>query len=150
MVQSVIPRMHEKLWEQLVCLDPEETAARSQCSYVKDEDSYLVRLLNREYQVDIRNKRLLIQESHSEPKPAGYLQQLCILVYLINAKPLRLTNKFVKGTSFPGGLFFFRGLHSLPTEKLVKAFGTRPALLKKATKFLNAENVALEIPLLRL
>ena len=139
MVNSEMSQMHEKLWDQLTNLNPQETAIRSQCRYIKDRDSYLIRMLNKEYEVNLTNRRVAIAGTHSEPRVAGYLQQLCILVYLIHAQNLPLANIFVKGTSFPGGLFFFRGLHSLPTDKLIKAFGTRPALLKEAIESLKAE-----------
>jgi hypothetical protein len=65
-----------------------------------------------------------------------FLEELCILAYLINARDLPLAGKLVKAQDLPSGQFFFRGLHSLPTEKIEKAFGRRPeALLEIAEQF---------------
>ena len=47
-----------------------------------------------------------------------------------------LANKLVGAESLPGGEFFFRGLHSLPTDKLVRRFGQQPEqLLEIAEQF---------------
>ena len=65
-----------------------------------------------------------------------FLEELCVLAYLINARDLPLAGKLVKAQDLPSGQFFFRGLHSLPTEKVEKAFGHRPeALLEIAEQF---------------
>ena len=70
---------------------------------------------------------------------AGFVEQLCILTYLISVKDLPLTNKLVKAERLPGGEFFFRGPHGLGTEKLAKAFGERPELLYEASEGLGGE-----------
>jgi hypothetical protein len=72
-------------------------------------------------------------------EPAEFLEQLCILAYLINAQDLPPTGKLVGANSLPGGQFFFRGLHCLPTEKLEKAFGDRPEVLHQASARFGAE-----------
>jgi hypothetical protein len=72
-------------------------------------------------------------------EPAEFLEQLCILAYLINAQDLPLADKLVGAETLPGGQFFFRGLHSLPTKKLEQAFGNRPEVLHRISSLFDAE-----------
>ncbi len=123
---------HEELWEQVIKLEGEETARRAMCQYRSDSDCYVVKLLNVDYTVDVGGKRIFSVGSDSGEVGAGFVEQLCILTYLISVKDLPLANKLVKAERLPGGEFFFRGPHSLGTEKLVEAFGERPELLYEA------------------
>ncbi|MHC4734749.1 MAG: DUF3786 domain-containing protein [Planctomycetota bacterium] len=77
--------------------------------------------------------------SSSPPTPAGFLEQLCLLAYLINAKEIPLANKFVGVENLPSGQFFFRGLHSLPTEKLEEVFGKSPESLYEVSERFDAK-----------
>ncbi len=125
---------NEGLWQQLVALDGQETAQRAGCRYATEPAGYVITLLNTEYEVSLCDKR--VSSTPQGSKPVGFLEELCILAYLINAKDLRLAGKLVKAQDLPSGQFFFRGLHSLPTEKIEKAFGRRPeALLEIAEQF---------------
>ena len=120
---------HEGLWPQLTGLDREKTAKRTKCQYVSDPERYIVTLLNTEYEVDLSDRQIFSVRRGSPAVQAEFLEQLCILAYLINAKDLPVANKLVKAETLPGGQFFFRGLHSLPTEKLEAVFGACPERL---------------------
>jgi hypothetical protein len=129
---------NEGLWQQLVALDGRETAQRAVCRYTTEPAGYVITLLNTEYEVSLCDKQVSSTPQGSEPVPkaAEFLEELCILAYLINARDLPLAGKLVKAQDLPSGQFFFRGLHSLPTDKLEKAFGHRPeALLGIAEQF---------------
>jgi len=128
---------HKELWLQLAGLDRRQTAQRAKCRYLRDPERYVITLLNTEYVVNLSNKQIFSSSPGS--KPAGFLEQLCLLAYLINAKDLPLADKLVTAESLPGGAFFFRGPHTLPTQKLQEAFGDKPDLLYKAGARLNAE-----------
>jgi len=78
-------------------------------------------------------------QTSPEPTPAEFLEQLCILAYLINAQDLPLANKYVGPEQLPSGQFFFRGQHSLPTEKLQEAFGNSPQRLYEASERFGAK-----------
>jgi hypothetical protein len=58
---------------------------------------------------------------------------------LINAQDLPLADKLVGAETLPGGQFFFRGLHSLPTKKLEQTFGNRPEVLHRISAQFDAE-----------
>jgi len=129
--------VHEGLWAQLVSLDGYKTAVRAQCQYLTDPQRYVVKLLNTEYVVDLADKQIFAVRDSSEP--AEFLQQLCVLAYLINAQDLPLANKLVQAEALPGGQFFFRGIHSLPAEKLEKAFGEHPEALHQIAEQFDAK-----------
>ena len=130
---------NEGLWEQLEKLDYAETTQRAKCEYLSDKEYYIVKLINTEYVVDLPDRKVYSCPEGSEQKPATFLEELCILSYLINAKEIPLADKLVKGETLPGGQFFFRGVHKLPTEKLEKAFGERPQVLLEVSEQFNAE-----------
>jgi len=120
---------HEGLWQQLIGLDRQKTAKRAKCQYLNKPERYVVTLLNTEYVVNLSDKQIFSVQRGSPPVPAEFLEQLCLLAYLINAQDLPLANKLVKPEALPSGQFFFRGLHSLPTEKLEETFGDCPEVL---------------------
>lgn len=130
---------HEGLWKQLIPLDRQQTAKRAICQYLPDPDRYIVRMLNTEYVVDLSNQEISSTLPGCEPAPAEFLEQLCILAYLINAQDLPLTNKLTKFEALPGGQFFFKGVHGLPLDKLEKAFGSHPDEIFKALEPLKAK-----------
>ena len=151
---------HEGLWQQLDKLDRQKTAQRAKCQYLADPPRYVIPLLNTEYVVNLSEKQIFstpleIPEAKRkqkakdsltgsnqpgpEPRPAEFLEQLCILAYLINAQDLPPANKFVGPENLPSGQFFFRGLHSLPTEKLEEAFGKSPERLYEVSRQFDAK-----------
>lgn len=130
---------HEDLWQQLDKLDRQQTAQKAQCQYLTDPPRYVITLLNTEYVVNLSDRQIFSTQISPEPTDAEFLEQLCILAYLINAQDLPPANKFVGPEQLPSGQFFFRGLHSLPTQKLEEAFGESPELLYEVSKKLNAK-----------
>jgi hypothetical protein len=130
---------HEGLWEQLIELDGHNTAQRAQCRYIRNPEHYVIKFLNTDYVIDLSKKQISSIQNSSQQEPAGFLEQLCILAYLINAKDMPLANKLVKGETLPGGQFFFRGVHGIPTEKLENAFGEQPETLYQFEKQFNAK-----------
>lgn len=130
--------MHKELWQQLAALDGEETSKRSKCQYLLSPQRYVITLLGSDYVVDLSQKQISpVQESCTSG--AGFLEQLCILAYLIGARDLPLSGRLVKAESFPGGAFFFRGPHVLPTENLKEVFGSKPELLYDASRALSGK-----------
>ncbi len=137
---------HEGLWEQLDKLDGPKTAQRAKCQYLSNPERYVVTLLNAEYVVNLSDRNIFSARSgspqsaeHLTVEPAEFLEQLCILAYLINAQDLPLADKLVGAETLPGGQFFFRGLHSLPTKKLEQAFGNCPEVLHQVSTQFDTE-----------
>jgi len=134
--------VHEQQWEQLGRLDRMETAGRARCRYLPECDSLAIFLLNREYSVDAAQRTIRSIPNGPDARSAGYLEQLCILAYLVNARDLPPAGKLVGVEGLDPGGFFFRGSHRLPVEKLTDAFGSDPALLHKAGQGLNVVSQA--------
>ena len=132
--------MHEELWQQLEALDRQKTSKRAICKYMLDPERYIVKLLNTEYQVNLTENRIFAEQSSKKGETAAFLEQLCLLSYLINAKQLPTAKNLVNAKSLPGGEFFFRGSHILPTEKMKKAFGKNPDLLYESGVSLDAKS----------
>ena len=130
---------HEGLWEQIETLDPEETAKRAGCRYLSEPERHVLTMLNTQYAVNLANHEISVLVDDSASESAGFIEQLCILAYLLGAKDIPPGNKLVKAESLPGGQFFFRGPHSLPTGKLAKAFGDDPEGLMRASQRFDAE-----------
>jgi len=137
---------HEGLWEQLDKLDGTKTAQRAKCQYLASPERYIVTLLNAEYVVNLSDRSIFSARSgspqsagHLTAEPAEFLEQLCLLAYLINAQDLPLADKLVGPETLRGGQFFFRGLHSLPTKKLEQTFGNHPEALHHISEQFGAE-----------
>jgi len=129
---------HEGLWVQLEKLDGQKTAKRAKCQYLSNPERYILNMLYSEYLISLPDRKIFCCSKDSQQRPAKFLEQLCLLAYLINAKDMPLANKIVRAETLPGGQFFFRGLHSLPTEKLEKAFGGQPELIYQVSRKFNA------------
>jgi len=130
---------HEGLWKQLDGLDGAETARRADCQYLDDSQRYVLVLLGTEYVVNPSDRSIFAVGADSTDQPTGFLEQLCLLAYLINAKDLPLADKLVGENALPGGQFFFRGVHGLPTQELEEAFGDSPQALLDASGQFDAE-----------
>jgi len=128
---------NEGLWQQLAELDPELTVKRAKCRYTADAGQYVLGFLNKEYVIDV-DRRRIFPDDHQQQE-VGFLQQLCLLAYLVGAKDVPLSDKLVQPESLPGGQFFFRGFHSLPTKKLETAFGRCPERLYEIAERFGAE-----------
>jgi hypothetical protein len=130
---------HEDLWLQLDKLDRQQTAQRAQCQYLTDPQRYVITLLNTEYIVNFSDRQIFSTQTGPEPTDAEFIEQLCILAYLINAQDLPLANKYVGPENLPSGQFFFRGQHSLPTKQLEETFGKSPEQLYEVSKQFDAK-----------
>ncbi len=130
---------HEGLWEQLAKLDRYETAQRAKCQYLEKADTYIVTMLNRVFTANLSNMRIYYSgQPDTEPESASFLEQLCVLAYLINAQDVPQSDSLVNSQGLPGGQFFFRGPHALPDRKLKDTFGDCPELLYQASEPLAA------------
>ncbi|MHC4625121.1 MAG: DUF3786 domain-containing protein [Planctomycetota bacterium] len=117
---------NEGLWQQVVKQDGEQTARRAKCRYVDESKRCILVLLNKEYAVDLSNRQVA---AAADGAAAGFGEELCILAYLINSRDLPVAEKLTPPERLPGGQFFFRGPHELPTDKLEEVFGERPERL---------------------
>ena len=130
---------HKGLWEQLEKLDGQQTAQRAKCRYLSNPARYAVTMLNVEYVVDLSARRIYPSQSASHQASTSFLKQLCLLVYLISARDLPPAGNLVNAHTLPGGQFFFRGIHRLPTGELERTFGDCPSALHDISTQFGAE-----------
>ena len=134
--------MHEQLWEQLLEIDPCNVAKRAKCQYADDTGHFSIQFLGIEYVVDIADKRIFAYSDDDEDTDAQFLEQLCILTYLISCTAVPLSGKLVTAEKLPSGQFFFRGPHALPTGKLEEVFGHDPHSIYSAATVVGAKKAS--------
>ncbi len=134
--------MREQYWEELGKRDRNETVDRTKCTYTAGSGSFAISLLNRRYEVNPTQRTVRIVTGTTAGSEAGFVEQLCILAYLVHAKDLPRTDKLVTAEKLDPGGFFFRGSHRLAVEKLEETFGSDPQLLRRVGQTLNATTKA--------
>ena len=88
--------MHEELWMRLIELEPQATAQRAKCEYLDDSGFYKIVFLGGDFSVDLNNKQILRTGAGDKDNAVGFLEQLCILAYLISARELPLADKLLR------------------------------------------------------
>jgi hypothetical protein len=134
--------LHKQLWEQLIAADLNQVAKCGVCKYLPDENRFFISMLGHAYSISVSEKRIYKLCDNAHESDASFLEQLCILAYLLNSKEIPLSGKLVTAEKLQSGQFFFRGPHLLPTRKLEESFGESPDLLYAATRLLNSKKQA--------
>lgn len=135
--------LHEELWHKFESRDQLGALQRAKCTRLNNgTEHYVITVLNRPYTIDLEKREIFSSQTDSQRRQAGYLEQLFILAYIIHSKDLPLTNRLLKAESLPGGAFFFRGPHCLPTDKLEAVFGKNPENLYQASVPLGGKKCA--------
>jgi hypothetical protein len=134
--------LHEKLWEQLISRDLHQIAECSGCSYLPDSIQFNLIMLGHEYTIAVSQRRIFVLSENDHKTEASFLEQLCILAYLLNSSNRPLAGKLVTAEKLEAGQFFFRGPHALPTEKLENVFGNDLSRLFNAGIKWGAKKVA--------
>lgn len=134
--------LHEKLWDQLISKDLLQISECSGCRYLPDLGQFNLTLLGQECGVALSERRVFVLNENGHEIRASFLEELCILAYLLNSSKRPLSGKLVAAEKLEAGQFFFRGPHVLPTEKLESAFGNDPSRLLDAGVRCGAKKVS--------
>ena len=146
--------MHDGLWSQIDALGLSEISERLGLSQATAFEGLEITFIYRVFEVDFQQHEIRRSNQEEGPhEPADFLEQLCILSYLIHAKNAPLAGKLVKGEQLEAGQFFFRGHHSLPVQDLVDVFGDDPKKLRFVQEDLGGQvcdygDAALELTVL--
>ncbi len=124
--------MHDGLWNKIETLSLPKISERLELPCSETFEGFQITFINRVYEVDCQHHTISRLDQDGQRTPAEFLEQLCILSYLIHAKNGPLTGKLVKGEQLEAGQFFFRGHHSLPVQDLVDSFGNDAKRLLEA------------------
>lgn len=117
--------INQQLWADLADLPVEEVVARSAVSFDQARQGYLVPLLSHTYMVRPRERKIFL--GATDISSAEHFQlHLILLTYLNLCTPEPPTGKMVSEKQLSGGHTFFKGVHALGTDPLVKVFGKDP------------------------
>jgi hypothetical protein len=114
----------EKVWEALANLDPGDVCRRAQTVFDRAEGLYTLKSFNRNISVSPRDKKFFSSGVKNDAllQRLGYFSRLSFLWYLVNAKDIPLSGKFVRPADLKGGQLFFRGTHVIPLERLAEIY----------------------------
>jgi hypothetical protein len=122
-------------WNDLDSMDPLEVTDRAQAQW-DPQRGFCVPFLNDVYWVSM-SMRTILPERPDVPLDA-YLP-LVLVHYLLGAQDRPLKGVMVTGRELPGGAFFFRHLHELPTQILEETFGRHPHSFLHAGRSLGGQ-----------
>jgi len=114
-----------KAWDILTTLKPDDVCKAAAVSYDMSSGSFLVNSFGMEFSVAVKDRTITSKAAGSEIllKKLGYFSRLSILWYLVNAKDIACSGRFVKLERIPGGDIFTRGSHTLPLDSLAAKYG---------------------------
>ena len=115
------------LWEELLAMNADDVCKRAQASYLEEDESYVIPLLDQAFRVNPAQKTVLPDgnldtESFTHPG-ASFIESLILIVYLIKAANVPLAGKMVTEKELPGGELFFRGPHELARKPVLSRYG---------------------------
>lgn len=128
----------EKAWDLLSKAIPEEVCRNALVSFDNSSGLYTVKSFGMEFFVSPLQRRIF---SHSPLSRLlldikGYFFELSIVWYLVSAKSVPVTGKWVKPVDVKGGQIFCIGTHRLPLDRLAEQYGQdSEGFIKKARDF---------------
>jgi len=108
-------------FSQLAQMDPQDVCMRSLTAYDHDRKVYRVTVLEKDYEID--TARCDIKPLDPEEGPVSVELGLLILFYLLQAKDIPLSGKWVSEFDITGGAMFFRGPHVIRNDAVADRFG---------------------------
>ena len=121
---------HERYWSELRSHPPREICQKALVSHRKP-GYYSVPLLAEEHQISPA------RESVARVTVAGREDSDCellLLMYLLKAADTPIVGQWVTEKGLPGGELFFRGPHTLPSQRFIECFGGDPQELVQAAQ----------------
>ncbi len=103
-----------ELWEKLSLIDKNDVCKKADVNYIYHEEAYEIKILNCTYKLSLDKKTI--------PEMHPHLRFITLL-YLVEAKDISPTGKWIALHEIKGGQFFFRGGHELPLNKIANKFG---------------------------
>jgi len=124
-----------QLWGDLSEMAMEDVQARCEVSFDPVSHSYMVPLLSYTYCVHPGERRISLHGKILSPAEHFQLH-LVLLTYLTQCTLDGPTGQMISEKQLPGGHTFFKGVHALGTDPLVKVFGKdREGFLRMGRNF---------------
>jgi hypothetical protein len=127
----------EKAWEILKRLDTNTVCKNASVKFDKKIGCYILRSFCTDFSINQKGRIIKSSTTSGETiiNKYGYFFVPSCLWYLINAKDIPLTGRFIKPENLKGGDWFFRGSHILPLDRIAEKFQNhKEAFLKRGEK----------------
>jgi len=115
-------------WDRLLEFHPTDVCNRAEALYNPTWEGFVLPVYNLRYLVLPKKKKILRMEWNDQPveEELPPFFHLMVLVYLLEAKDLKPSHRWVSEKDLKGGSTFFRGLHSLRSGDLEELCGKNP------------------------
>jgi len=130
-------------WDKLSQLHPTDVCNRSEALYNPSREGFILPVYNLRYLILPKDKKILRVERNDRPieEELSFFFCLMVLVYLIEAKDVKLLHTWVSEKDLKGGSTFFRGPHSLQVGELENLYGRSPEAFLKAGRMLGGNEI---------
>lgn len=126
-------------FNDLRSIDSQNVVHRTGCKYFPDSEKYKVGIWGENYCVDLKANKI-IPDNPGEKTYHDFLY-LFILFYLMKSQRQSLSNEWISEKDITGGSTFFRGPHTIPTDKITRRFGDNLSLFEKRCDALDGKKI---------
>lgn len=136
-----IEELDPSLWDQLARRDPQDVCRRAAVTWHASHQSYRIPFLAGAYTCAPAQKLILPQQGLARPT-VDFQTGLVLLHYLLEARDLPLSGRWISEKEIPSGHQFFTGPHALPLDAVVHRMADAPPRLAEACAALGGVPVA--------
>ncbi len=111
----------ERFFIHLAELDPSDVCRRSLAEFDRGREVYMLTVFGSLYEIDPKRKE--IRQIENSNLPITTELGLLLIFYLLEAKDIPLSGKWVNEFSLRGGALFFRGPHAIRNQSIAGRFG---------------------------
>jgi len=133
-------KSHGLFWTKLEESNSERVVINTGAIYDSQNKLYKLTVINETYVID-PVKRIIVNE-YTNQEESDFELKVVILVYLTLAESPELSGEFVTEQMLPLGTLFFKGLHSLPKEKIINKFNNDIVKLRQKCLQLGAKEIS--------
>ncbi len=136
------PALDPMYWEKLSRLHPTDVCARSEAIYHSSRGGFVLPVYHQRYLILPKDQRILrVEGKDPGVEEVPFFFSLMVLVYLIEAKDIRVSHTWVSEKDLKGGSTFFRGPHRLQVDDLERSYGKDPEGFLRAGRKLGGSEI---------
>jgi hypothetical protein len=130
-------------WDRLSSLHPTDVCNRTEAIYNPTREGFVLPVYHLRYMILPKERKILRirPDDQLEEESLHPFFVLFVLVYLVEAKDLKLTYTWISEKDLKGGSTFFRGPHRLQVEELEALYGNNPQGLLEAGRRLGGSEI---------
>ncbi|MFN2284565.1 MAG: DUF3786 domain-containing protein [Anaerolineae bacterium] len=116
----------ELAWQTLVKSDPEKIQRRAKVTYDQASQVYTLTSFGCDLGISLKDNRIFgfLPEGEALLDKLDSSTGLTLLWYLISAKDIPISGKWVRPDSLPGGQIYVKGSHVLPVDQIAEKYGS--------------------------